>query len=169
MIATFKRITEQCRPEYYFHTLRPYLFGFTNVVYEGVDAFGGAPQTFAGETGAQSSAIPAIRALLGIEHNEGGLTTYLTEMVDHMPIPHREFLASIDSDAIRSYVITQGKPELSSAYNACLNGVLEFRSLHLNMARSYIASRMENPTGTGGTDFMHWLTLLRDETAEQMV
>ena len=145
MVATFRRITEKCRPEYYFKTLRPYLFGFTDVVYEGVEKFAGAPQTFAGETGAQSTAIPALRALLGLEHNEGGLTTYLTDMIDHMPVPHRQFLASIDSNAIRSFVVSQNAAKLNSAYNACLQSTLEFRSLHLNMARSYIASRMGKP------------------------
>lgn len=169
MTATFKRITERCRPEYYFRTLRPYLFGFTDVVYEGVEAFDGEPQTINGQTGAQSSVIPAIRTLLGVEHNEGGLTSYLVDMKQHMPRPHRDMLASIDSTAIRGAVVAANKTELTEAYNACLESVLSFRSLHLNMARAYIASKVDDPTGTGGTNFMHWLTLLRDETQEQMI
>ncbi|MEM7525844.1 MAG: hypothetical protein AAF360_19235, partial [Pseudomonadota bacterium] len=40
MIRAFRRITEKCRTEVYYHTLRPYLFGFDGVVYQGVDAFG---------------------------------------------------------------------------------------------------------------------------------
>ena len=37
------------------------------------------------------------------------------------------------------------------------------------MARSYVASRLDDPTGTGGTEFMPWLTQLRDETKDQML
>jgi len=35
------------------------------------------------------------------------------------------------------------------------------------MVNDYIASKVRNPLGTGGTDFMQWLQKLRDETAEQ--
>ncbi len=39
--ATFRRMFEHCSPDVYYHTLRPYLFGFTDVIYEGVDEFCG--------------------------------------------------------------------------------------------------------------------------------
>jgi indoleamine 2,3-dioxygenase len=169
MIATFKRIGEGCSPDYYFRTLRPYLFGFTDVVYTGVEAFNGEPQTFRGESGAQSTIIPTIQRLLGLQHREGGLTADLEAMIDYMPVPHQHVLAGIDSEAIRPHVVAAASPELTDVYNACLQQVLDFRSLHLNMARSYVASRLDDPTGTGGTEFMPWLTQLRDEIKEQML
>jgi len=169
MIATFKRMGEGCSPDYYYRTLRPYLFGFTDIVYAGVNEFGGKPQTFRGESGTQSSLIPAIQRLLGLRHREGGLTEDLEAMVSDMPIPHQKLLREIDSGVVRALVARCDSSHLSDVYNACLQGVLDFRSLHLNMARSYIASRVEDPTGTGGTDFMRWLTQLRDETAEQLL
>ena len=169
MMATFKRMPEKCSPDIYFHTLRPYLFGFNNIIYEGVAEFEGKPQTFHGETGAQSSVIPALKAFLGLEHAHGGLTDYLEIMKRYMPKPHREFLANIDQTLIRNFVINQKSKNLNAAYNGCLEKMVEFRSQHLHMANAYIASKVKDPRGTGGTDFMRWLKQLRDETAVQLI
>jgi len=169
MIAAFKRIGEKCSPDYYFQTLRPYLFGFTDVVYSGVVEFADQPQSFRGESGAQSTVIPAIQRLLGLQHRRGGLSDDLDAMVDYMPNPHQRLLASVDTQATRDYIAGSADPPLVEAYNASLQRVLDFRSLHLNMARAYVASRLDDPTGTGGTEFMPWLTQLRDETKEQML
>ena len=104
MIATFKRIGEGCSPEYYFRTLRPYLFGFTDVIYKGVSEFGDRPQSFRGQSGAQSTVIPAIQRLLGLQHRKGGLTTDLEAMIDYMPVPHQRLLRAVDTRAIRDHV-----------------------------------------------------------------
>ena len=53
------------------------------MVYEGVDAFGGRPQLFRGETGAQSGVVPALDAALGVPHAADPLRTYLMEMRDY--------------------------------------------------------------------------------------
>lgn len=169
MINSFRRITEQCDTNVYYHTLRPYLFGFDGIIYEGVDEFGGKPMKFTGETGAQSSVIPAIKALIGLQHSHGGLTEDLEAMKSYMPKPHRELLARIDPTAIRSFVKSANNPNLREVYNLCLERVVDFRSLHLKMAHAFIAQKVKDPRGTGGTDFMKWLTQLRDETAQQMI
>jgi len=169
MEATFKRITEQCSTDVYYNTLRPYLFGFDNIVYEGVEEFKGKPQIFRGETGAQSTVIPALQRFLGLQHEAGGLTDHLKIMSDYMPKPHRELLMSIDQNAIRGFVMVQKRSTLTDAYNACLERIVSFRSLHLHMAQAYIASKVKDPRGTGGTEFMHWLKQLRDETAQQFI
>ena len=169
MMKTFVRITEKCNTDVYYHTLRPYLFGFDGVVYEGVEEFGGKPQTFRGESGAQSSVIPAIKAYLGVEHAEGGMTEHLNIMKAYMPKPHREFLAGIDPRAVRNFVTKSKNSALTETYNDCLVKLVDFRSLHLRMAHAFIAQKVKDPRGTGGTDFMHWLTVLRDETAEQLI
>ncbi|MEM7032210.1 MAG: hypothetical protein AAF629_21850 [Chloroflexota bacterium] len=169
MIRTFKRMPEGCSPDVYYHTLRPYLFGFDDIVYEGVTEFGGKPQSFRGETGAQSTAVPALKTFLGLQHAPGGLSEHLEIMQDYMPKPHREFLHAINPTLIRDFVIQQKNASLRDAYNHCLDRIVSFRSLHLHFAHSYIASKVENPMGTGGTDFMHWLKQLRDETKEQLI
>ena len=167
MNDTFARIGRGCKPDTYFHTLRPYLFGFDDIVFEGVAKFGGKPQSFRGQTGAQSTAIPAIKAFLGIEHERGGLTEHLEIMKASMPLPHRTLLVEIDSSAIRQYVLKAKVSELTEAYNACIRALTEFRTLHLKMAAAFVAKRVKNPMGTGGTEFMHWLEQLRNETAQQ--
>ena len=167
MIDTFAKIGRGCKPETYFHTLRPYLFGFDDIVYEGVAKFDGKPQSFRGQTGAQSTAIPAIKAFLGIEHERGGLTEHLEAMIASMPLPHRSLLEEIDSSAVRQYVLKAKVPSLTEAYNDCLRALTEFRTLHLKMAAAFVAKRVKNPMGTGGTEFMHWLEQLRNETAQQ--
>ena len=82
-------------------------------------------------------------------------------MVDHMPVPHQRLLETVDTRAIRGHVTGSADPTMIDAYNAGLQRVLDFRSLNLKMARSYVASRLDDPTGTGGTEFMPWLTRMR--------
>lgn len=169
MIRTFRRIAEKCSTEIYYYTLRPYLFGFDDVVYEGVEEFGGKPMSFRGESGAQSTVIPAIRSLLGLVHAQGGLSKDLEAMTAYMPKPHRELLMAIDGTAIRGFVMDTDDPNLRDLYNLCLERMVDFRSLHLKMAHAFIAQKVKDPRGTGGTDFMKWLTILRDETAQQLI
>lgn len=169
MSETFRRIPEKCSTDVYYHTLRPYLFGFDDVIYEGVEEFKGLPQTFRGETGAQSSVIPALQNFLGLRHEQGGLTEHLQIMKGYMPKPHRDLLDSINPRVIREFVLKHKNSSLNDAYNACLESIVDFRSLHLKMAHAYIAKKVKDPRGTGGTDFMHWLKQLRDETAQQFI
>ena len=65
------RMPEKCDPFIYYNRVRPYIFGWKNnpatpqgVIYEEVDEYNGKPQLFRGETGAQSSIVPALDALL---------------------------------------------------------------------------------------------------------
>jgi indoleamine 2,3-dioxygenase len=180
MQATLKRMPERCDPYIYFHRVRPYIHGWKNhpdlpdgVIYEGVSAYGGRPQQFRGETGAQSAIIPSLDAMLGIRHRDDMLGEYLTEMRTYMPPVHREFIESLEArDPVRQFVARSGRASLIELYNACIEGVDRFRSLHLEYAATYIFRQAQtdekNPhaVGTGGTPFMPYLTKHRDETAE---
>ncbi|MUM35626.1 hypothetical protein, partial [Mycolicibacterium sp. CBMA 361] len=71
MYQTLARMPEHCDPHVYYRRVRPYIHGWKNnpampdgLIYEGT--FGGTPQQFAGETGAQSTIIPALDAALGV-------------------------------------------------------------------------------------------------------
>eukprot|EP00913_Durusdinium_trenchii_P015273 g14334.t1 len=67
----FARMTERCDPYVYFHRVRPYIHGWANnpalegggLIYEGVEKLGGKPQALRGQTGSQSSIVPAMDAL----------------------------------------------------------------------------------------------------------
>lgn len=175
MLATLRRMPELCDPYIYYHRVRPYIHGWKNhpdlpegLIYEGVAAYGGKPQQFRGETGAQSAIVPALDALLGVTHAEDVLRTYLMEMRAYMPPAHRAFIESIEArGSIRSFVERTGRTEI---YNACVDALHRFRALHLEYAASYIFRQGQtdpkNPhaVGTGGTPFMQYLKKHRDET-----
>lgn len=154
-VSVLRRIPEKMDPALYYRTFRPYIRFFENVVYEGV---ADAPMNFRGETGAQSSIIPALVAFLKIGHRQSALTDHLADMRRFMPAPHRRLLAEIE--ALPS-VRTVADP---AAYNAVLDALAEFREVHLGWARQYVDRWVDDPRGTGGTPFMHWLTQLIEET-----
>jgi len=178
MHAVLARMPEACDPYIYYHRVRPYIHGWKNnpalpngVVYEGVEAYGGQPQQFRGETGAQSAIIPTLDGLLGIQHADDPLKTYLMEMRLYMPPAHRRFLEAVESRSqVRPFVAVSDNHALREAYNACVEGIWRFRALHLEYAALYIykqqAKDPKNPTrvGTGGTPFMRYLKKHRDES-----
>ena len=49
-------------------------------------------------------------------------------------------------------------------YNAVLDAMAEFRSVHYGWAQEYINQWTDDPRGTGGTPYMKWLKQLIDET-----
>lgn len=185
MHATLARTPEWCDPHTYYLRVRPYIHGWKNhpalpdgVVYAGVEEYAGQPQRFRGETGAQSSIVPTVDALLGIAHYPDPLREYLMEMRSYMPPAHRAFMEGVESaPGLREVVLAHApaEPALREAYDACVHWVQRFRSLHLEYAGRYIHSQAQkdenNPTnvGTGGTPFMVYLKKHRDETEEHRV
>jgi indoleamine 2,3-dioxygenase len=183
MYATLDRMPERCDPYIYFHRVRPYIFGWRNnpslpngVVYEGVDEYKGVGQKFRGETGAQSAIIPAMDAVLGIEHERDELRDYLMEMRHYMPPEHVKFIEAAEAGpSVRNFVNTANRKSLTQIFNDCVEIVANFRALHLEYAGSYIHAQSQktpgNPSavGTGGTPFMIYLRKHRDETKAQTV
>jgi indoleamine 2,3-dioxygenase len=180
MYATLKRMPEWCDPYIYYHRVRPYIHGWKNhpdlpdgLIYEGVTAYQGQPQHFRGETGAQSSIVPSLDAMLGIAHKEDVLRSYLMEMRTYMPPDHRAFIESLEArGSVRPFIQQSGRLRLTEVYNACITGLERFRSLHLEYAASYIFRQAQtnnkNPhdVGTGGTPFMKYLQKHCEETAD---
>src|SRR5207244_12638564 len=83
MLHTLLRMPERCDPYIYYNRVRPYIHGWKDnqalprgVLYEGVEDFRGAAQHFRGETGAQSSIIPALDAAFGVPHAQDALRLY---------------------------------------------------------------------------------------------
>jgi indoleamine 2,3-dioxygenase len=183
MLATLRRMPERCDPFIYFRRVRPFIHGWKNhpalpdgVCYEGAAELPG-PQRLRGETGAQSTIVPVLDALLGVAHAPDPLREYLDEMRAYMPPGHRGFLAHVEAGgSVRGAVreLRGSHPELAEMYDACLRWLEAFRSLHLEYAASYIHTQgggAANPSdvGTGGTPFMRYLAKHRDETAKHRV
>jgi indoleamine 2,3-dioxygenase len=172
MNQTLLRMPENCDPYIYYHRVRPFIHGWQlyPVEYSGVAEYAGVPQTFHGETGAQSSIIPCLDAALGIRHRSDELRVYLAAMRQYMPPPHVRFLEQLESGpSVRSFVLNSAHMRLRDAYTTCVAGIEKFRSTHLEYAASYIQHQAQIGTnstvyGTGGTPFMRYLKKHRDET-----
>ena len=171
------RMPEKCDPFIYYNRVRPYIFGWKNnpatpngVIYEGVEEYGATPQLFRGETGAQSSIVPALDALLGVTHSNDPLKDYLDEMRLYMPEEHRNLLNDLDqwSENNRSKSIREDSSVLLS--DEIIKEVHTFRNKHLEYARIYIHEQSlsnqnnSNVVGTGGTPFMKYLDKHLQET-----
>ena len=171
------RMPEKCDPFIYYNRVRPYIFGWKNnpatpngVIYEGVEEYGGTPQLFRGETGAQSSIVPALDALLGVTHSNDPLKEYLDEMRLYMPKEHRNLLNDLDQWSVnnRGNSIREDSSVILS--DEIIKEVHAFRNKHLEYARIYIHEQSlsnqnnSNVVGTGGTPFMKYLDKHLQET-----
>jgi indoleamine 2,3-dioxygenase len=154
-IAVLRRIPEKMDPALYYKTFRPYIRFFEHVVFEGVDA---RPMDFRGETGAQSSIVPLLVALMKIPHKPSLLTNHLADMQNFMPAEHRQLIAEVrNMGDLRPFA--EKEP-----YNEVLEAMATFREVHLSWAEEYINKRVSDPRGTGGTPYMQWLSQLITET-----
>jgi indoleamine 2,3-dioxygenase len=154
-VEVIKRIPEKMDPSLYFKTFRPYIRFFENVVYEGVDE---APTSYRGETGAQSSILPALIALFKIPHEKSVLMDHLADMQQFMPAEHRQLLREIEA-------LPEVKPLADKdVFNDALEAIAAFREVHFGWAEMYIHRHVHDPRGTGGTPYRRWLKQLVDET-----
>jgi len=154
-VAVLRRIPEKMDPALYYKTFRPYIRFFENVVYEGVET---GPLDFRGETGAQSSIMPLLVALMKIPHRPSLLTDHLAAMQTFMPLEHRAVIAEVQNlPPLRP--LAEKEP-----YNNVLEAMAAFRETHVGYANEYINKRVADPRGTGGTPYMQWLSQLIAET-----
>ncbi len=181
--AIFDRMPERCDPYVYYHRVRPYIHGWANnpalpdgLIYEGVARLGGHGQSYRGQTGSQSSIVPAMDALFGVDHSDDPLRAFLDELHSYRPVAHRRFIEDMRAQStLRSFAVASGDAALRDAFNAIVLAVSAFRTRHLEYAASYInrqaSSGPGNDTdvGTGGTPFMKYLKKHRDENRAQTI
>jgi len=168
-----------CDPSGYVAHVRPWIFGWKNgtnadfpdgVVFEGCGP-GGADLTTSlrGETGAQSTLMPSLDAVLGVTHSEDRLRDMLADLDAYRPAPHRAFLARLRTlfwgaefaegigptsamtpHLLRDYVRAAGSRPLVRAYNAAVANTYQFRAIHVVFAEAYIARFTLAEAATGG-------------------
>ena len=179
----FARMPERCDPYIYFHRVRPYIHGWANnpalgegLIYEGVDRFQGRAQAYRGQTGSQSSIVPAMDALFQVGHSDDPLKSFLTELHQYRPVPHSRFIEDLAAQStLRDFVAAERSPSLKDAFNRCVEQVARFRTRHLEYAASYINKQAgsipgnDPDVGTGGTPFMKYLKKHRDENRAQVL
>jgi indoleamine 2,3-dioxygenase len=189
MRSILARMTERCDPSIYYNRVRWPMAGWRGndalphgLLYEGVGDT--APRQYYGETGAQSSVVPAFDAALGIEHGgmmdaaaaaadaskSAWLSAYLRDMRAHMPREHRAFLAAREAEpSLRGAALASGAGSaLRGAYDDAVAELTAFRGQHKAFAASYIAQharRASGEKGTGGSDFMPALAGYQSSTA----
>ena len=181
--AIFDRMPERCDPYVYFERVRPYIHGWRDnpalpngIIYEGVARYGSEGQAFRGQTGSQSSIVPAMDALLGVGHAADPLREYLDQLHIYRPPAHRRFIDDTrQASQLRRFVEQAKDRGLTEAYNTIIQAIADFRTRHLEYAASYInkqqraASGNDTEVGTGGTPFMRYLKKHRDETAARLI
>jgi indoleamine 2,3-dioxygenase len=181
--AIFDRMPDHCDPYVYFHRVRPYIHGWANnpalpdgLIYQGVERFGGKPQAYRGQTGSQSSIVPAMDALFGVDHSNDPLRAFLDELHSYRPVAHRRFIEDLRAKStLRAFAVASGDAVLKDAFNANILAVSAFRTRHLEYAASYINKQASADTGndtevgTGGTPFMKYLKKHRDENRAQVI
>ncbi len=181
--AIFDRMPERCDPYIYFARVRPYIHGWKDnpalphgIIYEDVPQYGTKGQAFRGQTGSQSSIVPAMDALLGVGHAHDPMKAYLDELHVYRPPAHRRFIEDLRREStLRGFIETSEMPDLVMAYNSNIQAVADFRSRHLEYAASYINKQNSAATGndvevgTGGTPFMRYLKKHRDETRQRLL
>src|SRR5262249_8101648 len=165
-VGVLRRIPENMDPALYYRTFRPYIRFFEDVEYEaevpGARVAAGSAarlrMNFRGETGAQSSIMPLLVAFMKIPHRPSMLTNHLLDMRNYMPAEHRRLLEMVElMPSVRAFAGKQN-------YNAVLDAMAEFRSVHYGWAQEYINRWTDDPRGTGGSPYMKWLQQLIDET-----
>jgi indoleamine 2,3-dioxygenase len=158
-VGVLRRIPEHMDSTLYYRTFRPYIRFFENVSYESIPASTGAlSMNFRGETGAQSSIIPMLVAFMKIPHQPSMLTDHLAGMRNYMPLEHRMLIERVEAMPALRYMAGR------EPYNAILEAIAEFRSIHFGWAQEYINRWTADPRGTGGTPYMQWLDQLIRET-----
>lgn len=169
LLSILQRMPEECSTDYYWNSVRPFIFFFDEVIYEGVEKLHGVPQRLHGETGAQSSIVPLFDAALGIWHQPTELIGHIKSMRDYMPPQHRALIEKAEeSSTIRDFIRISGDRDLQLRYDECLMYLHAFRSQHLEWAQQYITDKDENPHGTGGSYFMPFLKQMLEETHAHM-
>ena len=158
------RMLEGCDPDVFYRMVRPYMFGFDQIIFDGVDS---EPKTLTGGSGAQSSVLPAVVGALGVQHEKTGLMKHLDGMKLHMPTAHRQFIADVTTDKLRDFVVA--RESLHDAYNLCIHQLIIFRKAHLHQAKVYVFDKTQDTLGTGGTSYMEWLTQLIHETEAHLL
>ena len=210
ILTSLSKMFQEVDPYIFFTRVRHFLAGWKGnlllpdgMLYEGVTE---TPQFLHGPSAGQSSLIAAFDVFFDVKHNSEHTREFISEMRFYMPPKHRQFLDMLGTPSynISSYMKElnllkhEGQTnELISAYNACIDQLLEFRNKHLQIVTLYVVAQMSknndgaelkdnneiNQTGnnndkdevvsessvrgTAGTILMPFLKTCRDETEMQ--
>ena len=166
------RIPEKCDPHIFYSQIRPFLAGWPEegIIYEGVSD---EPKVYIGGSAAQSSLLQSIDAAMGIFHPHSDSGPFLKKMRKYMPPAHRKFIEYLETKLpLKKYVEQNESRELNDALNRCINTLDGFRKKHMQIVVQYIFDQVKdggNVVGTGGTDYLSFLSRTRTETSDNLL
>lgn len=148
-IAIMHRMQERCDPDIFWKELRPYLNGWEKtkpadcedpgVRFEGVGTKDKKPFAYTGASGAQSSIVPTLDAVLGVKHEIDGMFQHLLKFKEFMPITHQALIATLAAFTnVESVVARLDNPLLTKAYETTVATVKHMRGAHLALVHAYI-------------------------------
>jgi len=162
LFNALKRMYEECDPSIFFHELRPFFDSFVNVRYTGTTP---EIRSYPGGSAAQSSLLQFFDMVLGVEYGNNPSRTFLLEMRDFMPFPHKTFLNFIEKEFNLKAARKKDKA-INELCNELVQFLIDFRNEHLKMVSQYIVrpaqKSQKGTTGTGGTNPLIFLKDVRN-------
>lgn len=174
-IKIMRRMQEECNPDAFWNVLRPYLGGWektkpadcedAGVRFAGVGVKDTKPFAFSGPSGAQSSIVPALDAVLGVRHEINGMFQQLLKFKEYMPTEHQALINVFAAfSGVQQAVQHANDDKLTAAYEGAVNAVKQMRGAHLGLVKQYIYKPAvacgipkEALTGTGGAPIDSYL------------
>lgn len=165
MQTLFAYIKKYCKPKMYAEQIRPWIDRFTNVTFEGVAEITGVPQSLIGPSGAQSSLLPLIDAILCIRHDRDRLSEYLGALRKYMPPEHVSLIEQAEAaQSLREFVRQSGDADLRNAYCVSIRSVHSFRVIHGAFTELYIGAQKTYSHGSGGSDYSAFVARYINDT-----
>lgn len=167
MTRVLKKIPFVCNPDIYYRHIRPWIFYFKDISFEGVGHF----PLLKGETGAESPSILSFDRALRICHKPTGLTDHLRELRSYRPSKQARWLRAIErGPSLRKFARKyRNDRHIRGAFNAVHEALIDFRTMHYKTALTYIKEKGRGDVATGGTHYEIFLTQLIRETRENML
>lgn len=165
----FRLIAQNCEPGDYYKSVRPWLCGFQEMIFEGVDEYK-RPQSFIGASGAQSPILSAIDAALGIRHDHY-FSAYVEKLRTYMRPSHVAFIEELEGGpSLRTFVVSNTDlATVRAAYNRCIENVRLFRLAHGSFATQYVTVHDAHVRGTGGSIFQEFFAQYVKDTEAAFV
>jgi len=167
---------DRCNPVVFYTEVLAFHSGWFNsdvlpegLLYKGVSD---TPLQYCGGNAGQSSILATLDTLLGIEHSKYAIEFRATTR-QHMVQEHLRFLEDLKAaTTVRDYVRSSKDVQLLTAYNKCIQALVELRCEHIKLVSLYVVVQKSKESGqgssetkcTGGASFMRYLKTSRDDT-----
>lgn len=182
-VILIRKMKEKCQPSIFWEQLRPFLQGWhavsdienrkKGVVFAGLENHEHDAYLYHGPSGAQSSILPALDAILNVKHEINSMSEHLDLFKSYMPRAHREIILKFERSSVSSFVETSSNDGLHRAYNETVLSVKQFRGAHLRLVHDYIYKpaalqgiEKKQIVGTGGSPLNLYLTGRFNSTGE---